>query len=541
MHIVLVSPRNSRSFWTLDGSLPVLGKPCVLPNLALPTIAALTPPPHTIELVDENVEAVDFRVDADLIGITGFIVHKEHMFELIAGFKAQGKRVAVGGSYATLCPEDFQGKVDVLFAGEAEETWPRFLEDYSRGDWEPIYRAPQLPDISSRPVPRFDLLRTGRYRTMLMQFARGCPFECEFCDIIVMYGRKPRTKSVPSAMAEVEALHRLGARSVFLVDDNFIGNRARAKDFLRALAPWQKDRGYPITFQTEASINLARDDELLDLMRTAHFRSVFIGIESPRKASLDETRKVQNAREDMVLAVHKIQSYGIEVQAGMIVGFDADDTSIFEEHSRFLEEARIPISMTGLLNALPKTPLYERLGREGRLLGATTGDQFVFTNIVPAGMSRLELYRGYRELLEELYDHRLFRRRALALIRHIGEAGAPSTLRDVDVFLRFLWYCVLRADRSRAALSISLFAAALMRKPSRLGLAVALAIWHVHLHDFVRTLSPLLSEMQEDLARSPKSEHILPAHFSAEVLISLRSRRQWSASRLPEPRSGEAT
>jgi hypothetical protein len=218
----------------------------------------------------------------------------------------------------------------------------------------------------------------------------------------------------------------------------------------------------------------------------------------------------------MVVAVHKIQSYGIEVQAGMIVGFDADDTSIFEEHSRFLEEARIPISMTGLLNALPKTPLYERLEREGRLLGTTTGDQFVFTNIVPAGMTRLELYRGYRELLEELYDHRLFRRRALALIRHIGAAGGRSSLRDVGVFFRYLWYCVLRADRSRAALSISLFAAALMHKPSRLGLAVALAIWHVHLHDFVRTLSPLLSEMQEALAHNPTSGHILPAQILSE-------------------------
>ncbi|WP_342731263.1 radical SAM protein [Bradyrhizobium sp. B117] len=516
MHIVLISPRNPRSFWTLDGSLPVLGKPCVLPNLALPTIAALTPQPHTVELVDENVEAVDFRVDADLIGITGFIVHKERMFELIAGFKAEGKRVAVGGSYATLCPEDFEGKVDVLFAGEAEETWPRFLEDFSRGDLKPIYRAPQLPDIASRPIPRFDLLRTKRYRTMLMQFARGCPFECEFCDIIVMYGRKPRTKSVTSAMAEVDALYRLGASSVFLVDDNFIGNRARAKDFLRALAEWQQERGYPITFQTEASINLARDDELLGLMRAAHFRSVFIGIESPRKVSLKETRKVQNAREDMVVAVHKIQSFGIEVQAGMIVGFDADDPSIFEEHFRFLEEARIPISMTGLLNALPKTPLYERLEREGRLLGTTTGDQFVFTNIMPAGMTRLELYRGYRELLEDLYNHKLFRRRALKLIRHIGGGGARFSLRDVDVFFRYLWYCILGADKSRAALSISLLAAALIYKPSRLGVAVSLAIWHVHLHDFVRTLSPLLSEMQEALARNPASNHILPAQILSQ-------------------------
>ena len=522
MHVVLVSPRNPRSFWTLDFALRTLAKPCAMPNLALPTLAALTPAPHSVRLVDENVEQVDFDVHADLVGITGYIVHKQRMLELIAGFKARGKRVVVGGAYATLCPEDFEGKADVLFVGEAEDTWARFLADYERGTWDPVYRAPELPDVSSRPVPRFDLLHADKYRTMLMQFSRGCPFDCEFCDIIVMYGRKPRTKSVATAMAEIEALHRLGTRSVFIVDDNFIGNRARAKDLLVALARWQKEHGYPMTFITEASINLARDERLLELMRAANFRTVFIGIESPRPASLTETHKVQNAREDLVKATRKIQSYGLEVQAGMIVGFDADDAAIFREHLEFLERARIPVSMSGLLNAVPKTPLHQRLALEGRLLGQTTGDQFVFTNITPKGMSPKELYSGYRQLLEELYDHRNYLRRAGALIREVGEPAPAKVGRDFGVFFRFLWHCIVRADRARARLSVSLLAIALFNKPRRIGLAVSLAIWHLHLYEFTRSITPQLLELEKELDEVPDALRQSSASLPTDFLVPLR-------------------
>jgi radical SAM superfamily enzyme YgiQ (UPF0313 family) len=513
MRIYLISPRNPESFWTMDRILPTLGKRCVFPNLALPTLAGLTDASHEVTLCDENVEEVDFDTDADLVGITGYIVHRQRIFELIDEFQRRGKRVAVGGPYATLCPEDLEGRADVLFVGEAEETWPRFLRDCAEGSSEKVYRASRRPDLTETPVPRFDLLRMDRYRTMPMQFARGCPFNCEFCDIIVMYGRKPRTKSVACAMAEVEELHRLGVQNVFLVDDNFIGNRARAKEFLRELSAWQAARRYPISFITEASLNLARDDELLELLRAAHFVMLFIGIESPRRSSLDEAGKTQNTRDDMLSSVHKIQSYGFEVDAGMIVGFDADDPSVFEEHLHFMQEARIPISMTGLLNALPKTPLHGRLARAGRLLAESTGDQFVFTNIVPAGMSRLELYEGYRRLLERLYEFGNYRRRAMELILRRGHSirgGLRVRRNELRIFLRFLRDCVLRGDASRRWLSVSMLVETALRRPTRLPEAVSLALMHKHLHEYVRALSASLSQMAEALQDRPGAAGLLP-------------------------------
>ncbi len=506
MHVYLISPRNPESFWTFDRILPVLGKRCVFPNLALPTLAGLTPPGNTVTLCDENVEDVDLDVEADLIGITGFIVHRERMFELCAAFRARGKRVAVGGPYATLCPEDFRGRADVLFVGEAEETWPRFLEDLAAGREQREYHAPRLPEIAENPLPRFELLRVGRYRTMTMQFARGCPFTCEFCDIIVMYGRKPRTKSVATALAEVEALHRLGVTNVFLVDDNFIGNRAVAKGFLRELIPWQRAHGFPIEFFTEVSLNVSADDELLGLLRDANFRMLFIGIESPRADSLLETKKTQNLRGDMLSAVHKVQEYGFQVDAGMIVGFDADDPTIFEEQFRFIQDARIPISMTGLLNAVPKTPLHARLKQAGRLLSESTGDQFVFTNIVPGGMSRLELYEGYRRLLRRLYDPDNFRARASALLRARGEArssGFALRAGELGLLGRFVRECLLRAPAPRRRMTLRLLGEIALRRPKRLRDAIALSLMHKHFHEYVESLDAPLERLCDELREKP--------------------------------------
>jgi radical SAM superfamily enzyme YgiQ (UPF0313 family) len=513
MQIYLVSPRNPESFWTMHGILPTLGKRCVFPNLALPTLAGLTPPGYEVSLCDENVEDVDFDTSAPVVGITGYIVHKQRIFELIDEFHQRGKVVVMGGPYATLCPEEFEGKVDVLFVGEAEETWARFLSDYTSGSWEREYRASRLPDLSETPLPRFDLLRVDRYRTMAMQFARGCPFNCEFCDIIVMYGRRPRTKSVATAMAEVDALHRLGTRNVFLVDDNFIGNRAKAKAFLRELAHWQKARRYPIDFITEVSLNLARDDELLELLRAARFTMLFIGIESPRRTSLDEAGKAQNTRGDMLQSIHKIQEYGFEVDAGMIVGFDADDPTVFEEHFRFIQSARIPISMTGLLNALPRTPLYQRLAHAGRLLAESTGDQFVFTNIIPGGMTRLELYEGYRRLLERLYEYRNYRRRAMALILGRGKSirsGLRVGRGELRLLARFVRDCLVWTSPRRSWLTLSLLLQTALRKPSRVRDAVTLALMHKHFYEYVQSLSSPLNRLIEVLRETPESAPLLP-------------------------------
>ena len=505
MKLYLVAPKNPESFWTFDRILPSLGKRCVFPNLALPTVAGLTPPPHEVVLCDENVEPVDFDTDADIIGITGFVVHKPRVFELIEAFQRRGKLVAVGGPFATLCPEELDGKVDVLFVGEAEYTWPQFVRDYEAGHWQSEYRQEEKPSMLDSPPPRFDLLKADRYRSLAIQFGRGCPYSCEFCDIIVMYGRRPRTKSVSQVLAEVETIHALGVANIFVVDDNFIGNKKDAKALLAALAAWQEARGHPIEFMTEVSLNVAQDDELLGLLRRAHFVVVFVGIESPRTASLLETKKTQNTREDIVTAVHRIQASGIEVMAGMIVGFDHDDPSIFEEQFRFIQQARIPISMTGMLNAVPKTPLHARLKAAGRLIAESVGDQFVFTNIVPGGMSQIELYEGYRALLRRLYDYRHYRRRAMALILN-GGPPVSSRVRarrdDLAVVLRIVWTCILRTSPRRAWLTFSMCLETAWRRPRAIRQAFTLALMHKHFYEYVRATSRQLEALIRELRES---------------------------------------
>jgi len=500
MKIGLVAPRNPESFWTFDRILPTLGKRCLYPNLSLPTVAGLTPAGHDVVLIDENVEPIDFDVDVEIVGITGYVVHRKRILEIAAEFRRRGKFVVAGGPYASLCPEDLRDHVDVVFVDEAEYTWPRFLADYEAGSWQPEYRQVEKPSLEDAPLPRFDLLKTDRYQSMTIQFGRGCPYNCEFCDIIVLYGRRPRTKRVEHLIAEIEAIHGLGVANIFVVDDNFIGDKKRAKTVLAAIAEWQRPRGYPIELMTEVTLNVAQDEELLRLLRAANFTTVFVGIESPRAASLQESRKTQNLREDLLTSVHRIQAAGIEVMAGMIVGFDHDDPSIFAEQLRFIEAARIPVSMTGMLNAVPKTPLHERLKRAGRLIADTVGDQFVFTNIIPAGMTRGELYAGYKRLLESLYGYGAFRRRAMSLLLGRGASDRRFSMprgADLRLLARVLRDCVMRAPTQRAWMTLSLMAETLVRRPSAFRDAVSLALLHKHLYEYMRELSADLDALAE--------------------------------------------
>jgi radical SAM superfamily enzyme YgiQ (UPF0313 family) len=516
--IYLVAPRNPESFWTLDRILPSLKKKCVFPNLSLPTVAGITPRQHEVVLCDENVEPVDFDTDADIVGLTGYVIHQQRIFEMAAEFRRRGKFVVAGGPFASLCPEALREKVDVLFIDEAEYTWPQFLEDYQAGCWRREYRQDEKPSMHDSPLPRFDLLKVDQYRTMTIQFARGCPFNCEFCDIIVMYGRRPRTKTVAQVMAEVQEIHRLGLRNVFVVDDNFIGNKKEAKDLLRALADWQRGHDYPIEFMTEVTLNIAQDDALLQLMRHANFTTIFVGIESPRTASLQETHKTQNLRESILDSVHRIQRAGMEVMAGMIVGFDHDDPSIFDEQFRFIQDARIPVSMTGMLNAMPKTPLYERLKRAGRLMAESVGDQFVFTNIVPQGMSRLQLYEGYKHLLERLYSYRNYRRRAMQLILNKGtqiETHLLASGQDLRLFLRVLWTCLLRASPRRAWLTLSLMIETALRRPRAIRDAVTFALMHKHLYEYMRTTCDRLDQLVHEIKQLPDELRMLPGSDAA--------------------------
>ena len=508
MKICLVAPRNPPSFWTFDRILPSLNKKCVFPNLSLPTVAGITPREHEVVLCDENVEPIDFETDADIVGLTGYVIHKQRIFELAAEFRRRGKFVVIGGPLASLCPEEVRDKFDVVFVDEAEYTWPQFLKDYEAGTWQSEYRQDEKPSMHDSPLPRFDLLKIDRYRSMTIQFTRGCPFTCEFCDIIVMYGRRPRAKKVEQVMAEISALYALGTRNIFIVDDNFIGNKKLAKELLAAIIDWQRAHGQAMEFMTEVSLNISQDDELLRLMAQANFTTIFIGIESPRTASLEETKKNQNLREGLLDSVHRIQRAGIDVMAGMIVGFDHDDTDIFEEQFRFIQDARIPISMTGMLNALPKTPLYKRLKEAGRLAAESVGDQFVLTNIVPKGMTVAELHTGYRKLLERLYAYGNYRRRVMELILNKGmqiEQRLVTGRQDIGIFARVLWTCVVSASPRRAWLTLSLMIETLLRRPQALRDAITFALVHKHLYEYMKETCRRLEELSPGVSNMPET------------------------------------
>ncbi|HXZ00597.1 MAG TPA: radical SAM protein [Stellaceae bacterium] len=406
MDIVLINPRFEVSFWGLEHALPFIGKRAALPVAALPLLAALTPPEHRVTLIDENVEPIDFArcAAADIVGVTGMVVQRRRMREILAELKRRGAYTVVGGPWISVSEDYFGDLADVVFVGEAEETWPRFLAEHAAGAVARRYEQSDRTDMTRVPAPRFDLLKMRHYAFGSVQFSRGCPFQCEFCDIIVVFGRRPRLKSVAQVVAELEALRAERVPYVFVVDDNLIGNKRAVKELLRAVIAWQQANGFPLTFVTEASLDLADDRELMRLMTEANIAVVFVGIESPNEEALREAKKLQNVRRggSIVDKVHRIQDAGMEVWAGMIVGFDSDDAGVFAAQRRFLEAARISTAMIGMLSAIPKTPLHARLAAAGRL--DRDDDPAEGTNVLPLQMSRAALSEGYARLMAELYE-----------------------------------------------------------------------------------------------------------------------------------------
>src|SRR5437868_6026162 len=308
--IILINPRFDFSFWGLEHALPFIGKRAALPVAALPLIAALTPAEHTVTIIDENVEPIDFDrcARADMVGVTGMIVQRQRMREVLTELKRRGVYTVVGGPWITVKEDYFGALADVMFIGEAEETWPGFLADWAAGHHAPRYEQADKTDLSRVPAPRLDLIKMNRYAFGSIQFSRGCPFLCEFCDIIVVFGRKPRLKTAPQIITELENLRAQNQTYVFIVDDNLIGNKKAIKEVLGHVVAWQRANGYPLSFVTEASLDLADDAELMALMTEARIMAVFVGIESPDPESLREARKLQNIRPGgMVEKVHRIQ------------------------------------------------------------------------------------------------------------------------------------------------------------------------------------------------------------------------------------------
>lgn len=423
MRLLLINPRFPESFWSLRWAIGEVlpSKRAVNAPLGLATLAALCPSHWTVTIVDENVESVPLAPEADLVGVCGMGVQFDRQRELLAHYRRAGYKVVAGGSFASLCPERYEGLADSVIAGEAEYIWPRFCGDFELGLHRPLYQETGTVNLEDSPTPRFDLLKLDRYAMVTMQFSRGCPFLCEFCDIIVMFGRKPRHKSLRQIECELDALRKLNVRSVFFVDDNLIGNRAVARGLCRMLADYQRRHDFPFRFGTEASINLSQDAELLQLFREARFGWVFIGIESTDPETLKQARKSQNTREDMLVSLQRIYAHGIDVLAGFIVGFDNDTTGTFEHQYRFIVEAGIQVAMVGLLTALPKTPLYARLQAEGRLRDLDTSDNTkAATNITPKSMSYEQLIEGYQDTLVRLTHDSAIAQRVINKLRTMG-------------------------------------------------------------------------------------------------------------------------
>ncbi|QEH37815.1 (Dimethylallyl)adenosine tRNA methylthiotransferase MiaB [Aquisphaera giovannonii] len=404
--IVLINPRFEVSYWGLEHALPILGRRANMPVASLPLLAALTPGGHSVALLDENVEAIDLDrcARADIVGLTGMVVQRERMQQLLAELKKRGAFVVVGGPWATVKEEDFEGKADVIFVGEAEETWPRFLREWADGRHGDRYEQADRTDMTTVPTPRFDLLAMRHYLFGNIQISRGCPFQCEFCDIIVTFGRKPRLKTSAQVLAELDALRAQGVRGCFIVDDNLIGNKRAIRPVLRDIVAWQERHGYPLTLFTEASLDLAEEPELMALMVEANIVNVFVGIESPNEESLRETKKYQNVRPAGTLAerIRRIQDAGMEVMGGMILGFDHDDETVFDLQVELVREARIINVMLGMLSAIPKTPLHDRMAAEGRL--DLENEAAFGTNIVPLRLGREQLREGFIRVLAELNE-----------------------------------------------------------------------------------------------------------------------------------------
>jgi radical SAM superfamily enzyme YgiQ (UPF0313 family) len=421
--LYLINPKSksptyfSSEVYAASGFKPATG----MADLAIPTIAALAPSDFNISLCDENVSALDLDTNADFIGITGKITQLDRMLEIARYFRKKGKTVIIGGPEASLSPEKVREDCDILVVGEIENISGQFFSDLSAGSWKSQYSGDK-PDLDKTPIPRWDLYPNDRAGLGAVQTSRGCPFECEFCDVIQYLGRKQRHKSPARVIAELDTLYNHGYRTVFLADDNFTVYRSRAKELLVALSEWKNRKNEEFFFTTQVSIDCARDTEMLNLCADAGLTSVFIGIETPNEESLRETKKRQNIGIDLGERIERFVHSGVAVTGGMIVGFDSDNKSIFERQYQFAMSVPVPIFSVGTLVAPAATPLYARMANQNRLVenGSEVAGTPWHTNMTPLQMSRPELIAGVQWLCNRLYRPDAFAERVLRFIREFG-------------------------------------------------------------------------------------------------------------------------
>jgi radical SAM superfamily enzyme YgiQ (UPF0313 family) len=518
MRTLFVYPEFPKTFWSYEKILELVNRKVLLPPLGMVTVAALLPQHWPMKLVDRNVREVsEAEWDwAELVVISGMIVQKRDMAAQIAKAKARGLPVAVGGPFASSTPEAPElDLADYKVLDEGEITLPQFVEAIERGEPAGRFSANgEKPDVTSTPIPRFDLLQLDAYDSMSVQFSRGCPFQCEFCDIIVLYGRKPRTKTPEQLIAELQSLYDLGwRRSIFLVDDNFIGNKRNAKLLLPALKQWQIEHGYPFSLSTEASVDLASDEELMAMMAECRFDSVVLGIETPDEASLETAKKLQNTRSSLDESVDRITSYGIRVMAGFIIGFDGEKSGAGSRIVEFVSRTGIPAAMMGMLQALPNTGLWHRLEKEGRLIenkAAAKGvNQTNLLNFVPTRPIR-DIANEYVDAFCQLYEPHAYIDRVCSYYLKMGKPRwqqfVPANLKksslptwtDLRALLIVIWRQGIKRDTRwrfwRSLLKVALGNPAVLEQ-----FLVTLA----HNEHFLEYRSVVTREIQDQLAALP--------------------------------------
>jgi radical SAM superfamily enzyme YgiQ (UPF0313 family) len=490
MKILLVSPQTPDTFWSFKHVLKFVSKKAAFPPLGLLTVAAMLPRDWELKVVDKNVERLkddDLRW-ADFVLISAMIVHKESVRKIVARCVTFGKRVIAGGPLFTTGHEAFP-EIQHFVLGEAEELMPQLVEDMRNDRLQRIYKAPGWPGLERTPVPRWDLVNPGHYVTMAVQFSRGCPYDCEFCDIIVMNGRVPRTKTPTQLVTELEALRQRGWKDmVFVVDDNFIGDKRRTKALLRELIEWRRRTRPQMGFFTEASVNLADDAELCALMVEAGFTKVFVGIETPSAEALEECRKLQNRGRDLVVSVHTLQQRGLEVMGGFIVGFDSDKSDIFKQQFEFIQRSGVVTAMVGLLNALPQTRLWQRLKREGRLETETSGNNTDAALNFKPKLNREFLQSGYRDLMKKLYEPKVYYQRVRTFLKNHRSTGPALRLSRADfmAFVKSFWLLGIWY-RGRVAYW-RFFWSTLLRRPRQFRRAIEFAIVGYHFRRVAKLL-----------------------------------------------------
>ncbi len=484
MKALLVYPETPSSFWSFKDALKFVAKKVAEPPLGLITVAALLPKEWDKKLIDMNISKLTDKhiLWADYVFLSGMNIQAKSFKDVIRKCNSLNRKIVVGGPLATTQYKDFLG-VDHFVLNEAENTLPRFLEDLNNGNPKHVYTSDEYPDITKSPAPMWELLEIKKYASLSLQYSRGCPYDCDFCSITMLNGRKPRTKTSNQLINEIETIYNLGYRGpISVVDDNFIGNKVKLKnEILPRLIEWSKHKKYPFNFITEVSINLAEDDRLMDLMIEAGFNSIFVGIETPSKDGLLECGKSHNLKQDLVSSVKILQQKGFIVSAGFIVGFDSDTSTVFQDQIDFIQRSGIVSAMVGLLNAPSGTKLYKKLQTENRLLDVWSGNNMDgYMNFVPK-MNYQKLIGGYNNIINTIYAQKEYYQRVKSFLANYKTPSWNKNkikLKEIRAFMMLLW--LLGTIEKGKKYFWKLLALSLFKHPKKFPLAMTMAVYGYH-------------------------------------------------------------